>query len=100
MNWPTTNPEPINEYQHDGLCSLLFPKLFPTGSGDPTKKSRLIAVSETLGFKHLLKVAIKNTKDEYYYPFAVHPRLKFWAYDRLRRHRGIDQCNIFLKKNA
>ena len=33
---------PINEFQFDGICSLLFPKLFPFGSGDPTKKSNLI----------------------------------------------------------
>jgi hypothetical protein len=37
INCPTTNPEPFNEYEHDGSCSLLFPKLFPTGFGDPTK---------------------------------------------------------------
>ncbi len=63
MNLPTTNPEPINEYQHDGICSLLFPLLFPTGFGDATKNSRLIAVSKTLGYKNLLTVNIKNTKN-------------------------------------
>ena len=99
INWPTTNPQPINEYQHDGLCSLLFAKLFPNALGDPTKKSRLIEVSETIGFKHLLKNATRNSKNEFYYPFSEHPRFKFWAYDRLRRHRGIDQCNVYLKKN-
>jgi|688.fasta_scaffold968903_1 hypothetical protein len=43
INFPTANTLPINEFQFDGICSLLFPKLFPFGSGDPTKKSNLIS---------------------------------------------------------
>ena len=30
---------PINEFEFDGICALLFPKLFPFGIGDPTKRS-------------------------------------------------------------
>jgi hypothetical protein len=97
--WPKVNPKPINEYEYDGLASMLFPKLFPLGKGDPTKKARLLAVTETDGFKHLLKYAVLDHKDEHYYPFAQHPRFKFWAYDRLRRHRTLDQSKIYLKQN-
>ena len=39
INFLTINTLPINEFQFDGICSLLFPKLFPFGAGDPTKKS-------------------------------------------------------------
>ena len=48
----------------------------------------------------MLKYCIKNTKNEKYYPFASHPRFKFWAYDRLRRHRGLDQTKIYLKQHT
>jgi hypothetical protein len=100
VDWPQNNPKPINEFEFDGLASLLFPKLFPLGKGDPTKKARMIKVSETDGFKHLLKYATINSQTkELYYPFAQHPRFKFWAYDRLRRHRALDQCKIYLKQN-
>ena len=54
INWPQINPTPINEFEFHGICSLLFPKLFPHGLGDPTKKSRRRMVSETQGkFKNL-----------------------------------------------
>ncbi len=91
LNWPITNPVPLVEFNFDGICALAFPKLFILGKGDPTKKARLAFVSETDGFKHLLKFACKNSMNEYYYPFATHPRFKFYAYDRLRRHRALDQ---------
>jgi hypothetical protein len=100
-DWPTINPQPINEFEYDGLASLCFPSLFPNGLGDPTKKSRIIEVSETDGFKHLLKYAtIHTSSQELYYPFAQHPQFKFWAYDRLRRHRSLDQAKVYLKQNT
>ena len=68
---PTVNPIPINEFGSDGLASFCFTSLFQNGNGDPTKKSRQIEVSETDGFKHLLKYATLNTHTkELYYPFA------------------------------
>jgi hypothetical protein len=100
INWPQANPTPINEFEYDGLCSLVFPSLFPYGKGDPTKKSRLQKVSETDGFKHLLRYTTLNSQTNLqYYPFAKHPRFKFWAYDRLRRHRSLDQAKIYLHQN-
>lgn len=100
INWPTVDPTPINEFKTDGLASLAFPSLFPLGMADPTKKSRIDEVSETDGFKHLLKYATKHTTtNEYYYPFVTHSRFKFWAYDRIRRHRALDQAKIYLKDN-
>jgi len=35
---------------------------------------------------------------EYYFPFAEHQRFKFWAYDRLRRHRSLSQARVFMKQ--
>ena len=100
MNWPTVDPTPINEFKTDGLASLAFPSLFPLGEADPTKKGRIEEVSETDGFKHLLKYATINTKtNEYYYPFVTHSRFKYWAYDRIRRHKALDQAKIYLRDN-
>ena len=46
-----------------------------------------------------MKFACRDSDKKYYYPFAQHPRFKFWAYDRLRRHRSLGQCRVFLKNN-
>ncbi len=99
IKWPDIDQLPINEFDFEGLCSLLFPKLFMLGFGDPTKKIRCKEVTETQGFKHLMKFACLNSAGKYYYPFAQHPRFKFWAYDRIRRHRTLGQCKIYLKNN-
>ena len=60
---------------------------------------RLKQVSEAVGFKHLMKYACKNSDGELYYPFAQHPRFKFWAYDRRRRHSSLEQTRIFFQQN-
>ena len=99
-NWPTADTKPINEFDYQGLCSMTFPSLFPLGKADPTNIVRKTEVSETDGFKHLLKYATKHTAtDEFYYPYVRHPRFKFWAYDRIRRHRALEQSKIYLKQN-
>lgn len=64
-------------------------------------KARLKDVSEGICFKHLLKYAAKlSDTQEFYYPFAEHPRFKFWAYDRLRRHRSLEQSKIYMQQNV
>lgn len=84
LNWPQKSKDPINEFNFDGIASLVFPKLFPFGKGDPTKKARFEKVSETNAFNHLLKYATKNPQNGLYsYPFAKHQRFKFWAYNRI-----------------
>ena len=99
-DWPQAENIPINEFDFDELCSLTFPSLFPLGLADPTKKARLVEVSETDGVKHLLKYAtVHTTSQEMYYPFVKHPRFKFWSYDRLRRHRALEQSKVYLKQN-
>ncbi|RNA16317.1 ATP-dependent DNA helicase PIF1 [Brachionus plicatilis] len=101
INFPNASQNTLNEYQNDSICSLAFPKLFPNGAGDPTKKARLKEVTESLAFKHLMKSAAKSYKNcHFYYAWAKHQRFKFWAYDRLRRHRSLDQCKVFFKHNV
>jgi hypothetical protein len=39
VHFPKANNVPINEYECGAICSLLFPKLFPTGNADPTEIS-------------------------------------------------------------
>ena len=36
INFPTSDNKALNEFSTDSICSMLFPKLFPNGSGDPT----------------------------------------------------------------
>ncbi len=99
IEWPQPQ-EIIDEFKFDGLASMAFPSLFPFGLGDPTRKERIIEVSETDGFKHLLKYATRHSvTNELYFPFAKHPRFKFWAYDRSRRRRGLNQCSVYLDQN-
>ena len=55
LDWPANDGDPINEFRREGLASMAFPKLFPYGKGDPTKRTRIHEVSLTDGFKHLIK---------------------------------------------
>ena len=95
---PIISKEPINEYELDGILTLAFPKVFPLGLADPTRKKWLKPVNETEGCKHLLKYACKDSKGELYYPFAEHPRALFYVYDRLRRHRAMVNAKFIWNK--
>ncbi len=37
INFPHASKKSKNEFTQDSICSLIFPKLFPDGTGDPTK---------------------------------------------------------------
>jgi hypothetical protein len=41
IEFPKANIVPIKEYECGAMCSLLFPKRFPTGKADPTKTSKI-----------------------------------------------------------
>ncbi|RNA16632.1 ATP-dependent DNA helicase PIF1 [Brachionus plicatilis] len=70
INFPQASPISLNGYETDSICSLAFPKLFPNGVGDPTKKARIKDITESLSFKHSMKsVAISYKTNEYYYPW-------------------------------
>ena len=38
INYPKANIQAINEFNIDSICSLLFPKIFPNSTADPTDK--------------------------------------------------------------
>ncbi|CAF0995789.1 unnamed protein product [Brachionus calyciflorus] len=100
INFPKASQISLNEYQTDAICSLAFPNFFPDGAGDPTRKAGIKDVTEALGFNNLMKCVARSYKtNDFYYPWAQHPRFKFWAYDRLRRHRSLEQCKVYLKHN-
>jgi hypothetical protein len=42
---------------------------------------------------------LSASTNKFYYPFAQHQRFKFWFYDRIRRHRTLDQSKVYLKQN-
>jgi hypothetical protein len=44
INFPIADSKAINEFKFDAICSLLFPKLFPTGKADPTKKGFILFI--------------------------------------------------------
>jgi zinc transport system substrate-binding protein len=37
---------------------------------------------------------LSASTNKFYYPFAQHQRFKFWFYDRIRRHRTLDQSKV------
>jgi hypothetical protein len=100
ITWPVMEQTPINEYTTNNLASLCFPKLFLFGQGDPTRKDRICAVKEHEATSHLIKFATIHPRTrKLYYPFAMHERFIFWMNDRIRRHRIMDQTNVYLKNN-
>ena len=38
IDYPKAQIKAINEFEIESICSLLFPKLFPNGAGDPTNR--------------------------------------------------------------
>jgi hypothetical protein len=44
ISFPSANKNAINEFQMDSIASLVFPKLFPNGEGDPTTKSKKLSL--------------------------------------------------------
>ena len=110
LPWPTADPVPVNEFDNsvEGMASMAFIKLFPLGQADPTKKGRRVEVKMLAASSHLLRFAERdpsipitenNPNGTLYYPFAEHQRFTFWIVDRIRRHRALDQCKVFLKQN-
>ena len=42
---------------------------------------------------------LNSVTKKYNYPFASYPCFKFWMYDRIRRHRSLDQAKVYMKQN-
>ena len=102
VSWPSVDPQPINEFSTRGIASLAFVQLFPLGQADPTSGSRLIPVTELAASNDLLNFTERDPTSptgELYYPFAENTRFPFWMVDRIRRHRALQRCSIYLRKN-
>ena len=98
MPWPSTENEPLNEYQISHLATMAFPTLFPDGKGDPTNQGLLRDVPLQERIKHLLKFA-EIIEGKWVYRFANHPRFSYWAFNMIQRKRILQQSGIFLKQN-
>jgi hypothetical protein len=89
--FPNVLRTPLNEYETEGLATICFPARFPRGSGDPTMLvNRVHEVKISSGFRHLLKLRIRN---------SCEPRFVNWAQNIVERRRTISQASFFLKKN-
>ena len=98
VSWPSTENEPLSEYQVSYLATMAFPTLFPDGKGDPTNQGLVRDVPLQERVKHLLKFAeIINGK--WVYHFANHPRFSYWAFNMIQRKQILQQSGIFLKQN-
>ena len=96
MSWPSSENEPLSEYQVSYLATMAFPTLFPDGKGDPTNQG-LVRCPLQERVKHLLKFAeIINGK--WVYHFANHPRFSYWAFNMIQRKRILQQSGIILKQ--
>lgn len=61
----------------------------------------MIEVREHDATTHLIKfAAINPISGHLFYPFAAHNRFIFWMNDRIRRHRTMEQGNVFLNCNT
>jgi ATP-dependent DNA helicase PIF1 len=88
LPWPATGP-PLSEYSTEGLWSMAFPSLFPTGRADFTMPRRKhLALYEWV--RHLMRY--KDSR------FATHPRFRFFALNMIFRHRAMEQGRfLFLR---
>ena len=67
VQWPTQNPEPVNEYTTEGYITMAFPPLFPYGKADLRDQSeRNVEVGTAEYFDALLRY--KDGR------FGSHPR--------------------------
>ena len=58
--WPSRQPNPVDESRTVHLAEKCFTTLFSNGTGDPTNPGRLRAVSFREAVRHLLKVAYQR----------------------------------------
>jgi hypothetical protein len=103
IEWPTQNPEPINEYTTEGYMAMAFPTLFPTGRADFRDRSQR---ADDLGIAEYFE-ALMRYKDG---RFGSHPRyiicclndsdhrFLFWALNTKLRAQAQAQGKVFMRK--
>ena len=90
IDLPPIGLSPINEYNMEGLLSMAFPTLFPTGI-PMLKQPRLYEVSMQEYALHLIRFHDNR--------FAQHPRFRYYLYNIMMRHRSQATAAIFVKRN-
>ena len=90
IDWPPIGLSPINEYNTEGLLSMAFPTLFPTGV-PMLKQPRLYEVSMQEYALHLIRFHDNR--------FAQHPRFRYYLYNLMMRHRSQATAAVFVKRN-
>lgn len=89
LPWPSTGP-PLSEYSTEGLFSMAFPTLFPTGDADFTQPRRKkLDLHEWV--KHLIRYRDSR--------FATHPRFRFFALNLIFRHRAMQQGRFLFSRS-
>ena len=99
FNYPTSKPDPLNEYTTVDLASMAFPCLFPYGKADPFGiHSRHAEVSFLLKVRHLFNY-MEVINGENVFRFARHTRFVLWIANIGYRHAVMDQGDVYLKQN-
>lgn len=71
INWPTANPNPVNEFRHAGYIVKAFPHLFPYGKADFHDTTRPIKITLREWTQHLMRHSDKR--------FAQDPRFRYFC---------------------
>ena len=88
--WPAFGP-PLSKYTTEGLFTMAFPTLFPTGKADFTRPHwKHLALHEWV--KHLMHYRDSR--------FACHPRFCFFALNMIFCHRVMQQGRFLFLRSA
>jgi hypothetical protein len=85
VNWPECG-QMLSDYTKLLLQALLFPTMFPFGTGNVTKKNQLTEVSLTESNNHLLSYGMKDEKERAAFPIAQHSQWMHWSQNTAERH--------------
>ena len=99
LEWPPIENTPINEFQTEGLATMVFPTLFPYGKGDPTCKGRRHAVTLAEAFKHLERYCDVLSNGLFQWRFASHPRFPYWALNMKQRHELLSRSTLYIRQH-
>lgn len=89
------------------MAGMAFPKLLPLEQADPTA-SRIQEIPELKPAVYLLRYAKldpltsqceTHPNGKFYYSLSEHDKFWFWMFDRIRRHRSLQQTTVHLMNN-
>ena len=88
LPWPEIYNSPINEYNTEGLLSMAFPTLFPTGTSLPLQTTRNPVQMHEYAL-HLLRYHDNR--------FGKRVRFKYLIYNLMMRHCSQQTTTVFFK---